>query len=161
MPQTRDRSGIGLEDARDHAQERGLAGAVRAEQHVEQSARNAERNAIDRRFVETLAEVGDFESETRSGHVFLPVPWKRKPRLQGRACRNVNGFEGIFPACRRKSRLAQPGLGPDQFSERIEHAGRAAFAGCGRVEAIKERAEFGQLEFGAAIASVGELYRRQ
>ena len=49
-----DRAGVGLQQAGDHAQGRGLAGAVGAEQGVEFAGANGEVERIDRRAVKTL-----------------------------------------------------------------------------------------------------------
>ena len=50
----RDRAGVGLQQPGHHAQRRGLAGAVRAEQCVEFAGANREIERIDRRAVKTL-----------------------------------------------------------------------------------------------------------
>ena len=50
----RDRAGVGLQQPGHHAQRRGLAGAVRAEQRVEFAGANREIERIDRRAVKTL-----------------------------------------------------------------------------------------------------------
>ena len=65
MPKIEIVAGVGLQQPGDHAQGRGLAGAVGAEQRVELAGPDGQVEAVDRRAVEGLAEAADFE---REGH---------------------------------------------------------------------------------------------
>ena len=61
----RDRAGVGTQQARDHAQRGGLAGAVRAEQAVELAGAHHEVEAVDGGAVEHFLEAADFERGER------------------------------------------------------------------------------------------------
>ena len=61
MPKTADRAGIGPHQPRDHAQGRGLAGAVRTEQRVELARPDGQIEAVDGRPVEGLGEAAQLE----------------------------------------------------------------------------------------------------
>ena len=54
MPKMRIDAGVGPQQAGDHAQRRGLAGAVRAEQRVEFAGADGEIEIIDRKALKTL-----------------------------------------------------------------------------------------------------------
>ena len=58
-----DRAGIGRQEARHHAQRRGLAGAVRAEQRVELALPHTKIETGDRRPVERFAKAANVERE--------------------------------------------------------------------------------------------------
>jgi hypothetical protein len=60
-----DRARIRTQEPGDHAQGRGLAGAVRAEQRVELAGAHGEIEAIDRRAVEAFEQATDFERKRR------------------------------------------------------------------------------------------------
>ena len=65
MPKIEIGAGVGPQQPDDHAQRRGLAGAVRAEQRVELAGANGEVEPVDRRAVETLHQSVNFEGESR------------------------------------------------------------------------------------------------
>ena len=58
-----DRAGVGAEQPRDHAQRRGLAGAVGAKERVELAAPHRKVEMVDRGAVESLNQAADFEGE--------------------------------------------------------------------------------------------------
>ena len=62
----RDGAGIGLQQAGDHAEDGGLAGAVGAEQGVELAGPHLEVEVVDDRAVEALVEAGNIEGELRA-----------------------------------------------------------------------------------------------
>ena len=71
MPATLIGAGVGPQQAGDHAQGRGLAGAVRAEQRVELAGAHGEIEAVDRGAVEAFDETADLERERFWGHDVL------------------------------------------------------------------------------------------
>ena len=76
MPKTDDRARVGPEQADDHAQRRGLAGAVRPEQRVELAGADREIEMIDRRAVERLGE----PAQLKGGAAWLVGPWETTRR---------------------------------------------------------------------------------
>ena len=64
----RDRPGFRLQEARDHAQDGGLAGAVGSEQGVELAGFDAQLQVFDDRFVEAFGESLNIEGEGGLGH---------------------------------------------------------------------------------------------
>jgi hypothetical protein len=69
-----DRAGVRPHQSRDHAQRRGLAGAVRAEQRIEPAGTHGEVETVDRRALEAFHQAADFESEWRRGSKHGRVP---------------------------------------------------------------------------------------
>src|SRR5206468_3910187 len=68
----RDLAGVGRDDVVDHAQRRRLAGAVRAEDAVDDAARDRERDPVDG---DVVAEALDdaLDDERRRGHAASPT----------------------------------------------------------------------------------------
>jgi len=62
-----DRASVGPRQAGDHAQCRGLAGAVRPEQRVKFAGAHGEVEAVDRWALEAFDEAADLESKWRRG----------------------------------------------------------------------------------------------
>jgi hypothetical protein len=59
----RDRAGVRLQEPDDHAQRRGLAGAVRPEQRIELAAIDREIEGVDRRTIVALGEAAEGERD--------------------------------------------------------------------------------------------------
>ena len=69
-----DRAGVGPRQPGDHAQRRGLAGAVRSEQRIKLAGAHGEVETVDRRAVEAFDEAADFEGAWRQGASIGRVP---------------------------------------------------------------------------------------
>jgi len=67
-------AGIGLHESRHHAQDRGLAGPVRAEQRIELACRDGQREIGYDGAVEGLAETGDGEGWRGQWRLRLQLP---------------------------------------------------------------------------------------
>ncbi len=62
---TRDRAGVGPQQAGNHAQGRGLAGTVRAEQRIKFAGAHVQVETVDRGAIEAFDEAVNFEGERR------------------------------------------------------------------------------------------------
>src|SRR5882757_2617272 len=71
--------------ARDHAQDRGLAAAARAQQAAIGTVRDGQAEILDRRgLAETLADARDLDFAACLGHVLTPYARRRPPAGVGR-----------------------------------------------------------------------------
>jgi hypothetical protein len=69
-----DRAGVGPRQPGDHAQRRGLAGAVRSEQRIKLAGAHGEVETVDRRALEAFDEAADFKGAWRQGCEHCRVP---------------------------------------------------------------------------------------
>ena len=83
----RDGAGFGLQQAGDHAEDGGLAGAVGAEQRVELAAFDAQLQVFDDRAVEALGHPLDLEGEGGVGHGARFSGWSREAARSGQVLR--------------------------------------------------------------------------
>jgi len=69
-----DRAGVGPRQPGDHAQRRGLAGAVRSEQRIKLAGAHGEIETVDRGAFEAFDEAADFKGAWRQGCEHCRVP---------------------------------------------------------------------------------------
>ena len=74
MPATWIAPASGRSQPGDHAQRRGLAGAVRSEQRIELAGAHGEVETVDRRALEAFDEAADFKGAWRQGCEHGRVP---------------------------------------------------------------------------------------
>ena len=95
-----DRAGVGPQQPGHHAQGRGLAGAIGADQHIEFAAIDGEIERIDRGPVEALGEPANRE---RDGAFYLVHDRRRCRRMHGRSLQE-SGFGGVNHQTERPAR---------------------------------------------------------
>ena len=101
-----DRARVGTQEPGDHAQGRGLAGAVGAEQRVELAGAHGEIEAVDRRAVEAFGEPADFEGVVGvSDHGQRPVILRCAP-VAWRASKDAAEAPGPSPFEARYTRTS-------------------------------------------------------